>query len=107
MKVANYKQATIENDIRQSAGKEFYEYWAGEFFEMLQFLRQRSVLIMLSALLPQSEVKHQVQLLWSSKTLDIPPSPSCKLYETRQWSYETENPVALDSFGPTVRGPLG
>jgi hypothetical protein len=59
------------------------------------------------ALIPQNEIKHQVQLLWSSKTLDIPPSPACKLYETRQWSYETENPVALDSFGPTIKGPLG
>lgn len=79
--------ATIENDIRQSAGKEFYEYWA--------------------ALLPQSEVKHQVRLLDSSETIDIPPSPSCTLYETRQWSYETENPIPLESFGPTIRGPLG
>lgn len=79
--------ATIENDIRQSAGKEFFEYWA--------------------ALIPQSEVKHQVRLLSTGETLDIPPSPSCKVYETRQWSYETENPVPLDSFGPTIKGPLG
>ena len=79
--------ATIENDIRQSAGKEFYEYWA--------------------ALLPQSEVSHQVQLLWSSQVLDIPPSPSMTLYEERQWSYETRNPVELSSFGSTTRGPLG
>src|ERR1700712_279447 len=81
------KGATIENDIRQSAGKEFFEYWA--------------------ALIPQSEVKHQVRLLETGETLDIPPSPSCKLYETRQWSYETENPAPLESFGPTIRGPLG
>ncbi|KAK2745561.1 hypothetical protein FQN57_003686 [Myotisia sp. PD_48] len=79
--------ATIENDVRQSAGKEFYEYWA--------------------ALLPQSEVKHAVQLLWKNESIQIPPSPACKLYEPRQWSYETRDPIALDTFGPTTRGPLG
>lgn len=79
--------ATIENDLRQSAGKEFYEYWA--------------------ALLPQVEVKHQVQLLFNSQTIHIPPSPACKPYETRQWSYETKDPVPLENFGPTIRGPLG
>lgn len=31
----------------------------------------------------------------------------CKLYETRQWSYETKDTVSLESFGPTIRGPLG
>ncbi|PVH71268.1 DUF1446-domain-containing protein [Cadophora sp. DSE1049] len=79
--------ATIENDIRQSAGKEFYEYWA--------------------ALLPQKEVNHQVNLLWAGKTIDVPPSPSMELYTTRQWSYETKDPVSLSSFGPTTRGPMG
>lgn len=79
--------ASIENDIRQSAGKEFYEYWA--------------------ALLPQSEVQHKVKLLWSAESIDVPPSLACKLYETRQWSYETKDPVPLSSFGPTIRGPLG
>ncbi|KAN0120134.1 DUF1446 domain containing protein [Hyaloscypha variabilis] len=79
--------ATIENDIRQSAGKEFYEYWA--------------------ALLPQKEVTHQVKLLWTDQTIDIPPSPSMQLYSTRQWSYETKDPVPLSSFGPVTRGPMG
>ncbi|CAG8951978.1 hypothetical protein HYFRA_00000713 [Hymenoscyphus fraxineus] len=79
--------ATIENDIRQSAGKEFYEYWA--------------------ALLPQKEVNHQVKLMWDHKTIDIAPSPSMELYTTRQWSYETSSPVALSTFGPTTRCPLG
>jgi hypothetical protein len=65
------------------------------------------------ALLPQSEVNHQVQLLWTGKTLDIPPSPACIPYEPKdrhsmpQWSYETKDPVPLESFGPTIRGPLG
>jgi len=79
--------ATIENDIRQSAGKEFYEYWA--------------------ALLPQCEISHAVNLLWSGEALGIPPSPKMELYESRQWSYETRDPVDLTSFGPTTRGPLG
>ncbi|EHK97419.1 hypothetical protein M7I_6836 [Glarea lozoyensis 74030] len=79
--------ATIENDIRQSAGKEFYEYWA--------------------ALLPQEEVNHQVKLLWDNKTIDVAPSPAMELYSTRQWSYETKDPVELSSFGPTTRCPLG
>lgn len=79
--------ATIENDIRQVSGKEFYEYWA--------------------ALLPQSEVRHKVNLLWSNQQVDIPVPRSTKDYEVRQWSYETKIPVALDSFGPTSRAPLG
>jgi hypothetical protein len=79
--------ASIENDVRQSAGKEYFELW--------------------SALIPQNVVNHQVQLLWASKTIDIPPATACQLYETRQWSYETKNPVPLESFGPTVRGPMG
>jgi hypothetical protein len=79
--------ATIENDVRQSAGKEYYEYWV--------------------AFLPQSEVDHKVNLTWAEKTIDIPPSPAMQLYETRQWSYEAKDPVGLDSFGPTTRGPIG
>lgn len=79
--------ASIENDIRQSAGKEFYEYWA--------------------ALLPQSEVKHKVNLLWSNAQIDVPVAGNAKEYTERQWSYETKNPVPLDSFGPTTRGPIG
>ena len=79
--------ATIENDIRQSAGKEFFEYWA--------------------ALIPQKEVNHQIQLLWNNITIDVAPSPSMVEYTTRQWSYETKDPVLLSSFGQTTRGPMG
>ncbi|KEF53689.1 uncharacterized protein A1O9_10089 [Exophiala aquamarina CBS 119918] len=83
--------ASIENDLRQSAPKEFFEYWA--------------------ALLPQSEVKHSVELPWLQQSIPVPPAMSCKdygkTYNTRQWSYETLAPVALESFGPTTRGPLG
>ncbi|RDW77748.1 hypothetical protein BP6252_05801 [Coleophoma cylindrospora] len=79
--------ATIENDIRQSAGKPFYEYWA--------------------ALLKQDEINHKVQFLWDGQSVDVPPSKIMELYTTRQWSYETKDPLPLSSFGPTTRGPLG
>jgi len=83
--------ASIENDYRQSAGKQFFEYWA--------------------ALIPQSEIAHNVELLWLEKSIPIPPSSHLKdygkTYDTRQWSYETRDPVDLSSFGPTTRGPLG
>ncbi|KAK5734784.1 hypothetical protein LTR17_008715 [Elasticomyces elasticus] len=83
--------ATIENDIRQSAGKEFFEYWA--------------------ALLPQKEVAHKVNLMWAQKAIDIAVPRSVQEYgykrEERQWSYETKSAVEIDSFGPTTRGPLG
>ncbi|KAK1050512.1 hypothetical protein LTS16_003009 [Friedmanniomyces endolithicus] len=83
--------ATIENDIRQSAGKEFYEYWA--------------------ALLPQREVRHRVHLMWDGRGVDIAVPEAVVEYgykrEERQWSYETKNPVALEGFGPSTRAPLG
>ena len=83
--------ASIENDLRQSAAKEFFEYWA--------------------ALLPQSAVKHSVELPWLQKSIEVPSASNCKeygkTYATRQWSYETKDPVDLESFGATTRGPLG
>ncbi|KAI9873536.1 MAG: hypothetical protein M1823_007896, partial [Watsoniomyces obsoletus] len=83
--------ASIENDLRQSAPKEFFEYWA--------------------ALLPQSEVQHSVELPWLGQSIPVPAANTCKdygkTYDTRQWSYETPDPVDLASFGPTTRGPLG
>ncbi|TKA75002.1 hypothetical protein B0A55_02645 [Friedmanniomyces simplex] len=83
--------ATIENDIRQSAGKEFYEYWA--------------------ALLPQREVSHRVNLMWAGQAIDIAVPKAVREYgykrEERQWSYETKEPMALDSFGQTTRAPMG
>ncbi|KAH6886451.1 hypothetical protein B0T10DRAFT_576273 [Thelonectria olida] len=63
--------ATLGNDQRQSEGKPFYEYYV--------------------TLLPQSEVKHRVELPWDDRSLEIP----------------TKHPVDLATFGPTTRGPLG
>ncbi|KAK0867285.1 hypothetical protein LTS02_004233 [Friedmanniomyces endolithicus] len=83
--------ATIENDIRQSAGKEFYEYWA--------------------ALLPQREVRHRVHLMWDGRGVDIAVPEAVVEYGyqrgERQWSYETRSPVELGGFGPSTRAPLG
>jgi hypothetical protein len=89
--LASCPGASIENDLRQSSPKEFFEYWA--------------------ALLPQSELKHSVELLWSQQSIPVPVASNCKdygkTYETRQWSYETKDPARLTSFGPTTRAPLG
>ncbi|KAH8903746.1 DUF1446-domain-containing protein [Coniochaeta sp. PMI_546] len=80
--------ATLGNDQRQSEGKVYYEYFV--------------------TLLPQAEVKHQVELPWASKSIPIPVQKNVRTdYPRDQKSYETENPVDLASFGPTTRGPLG
>jgi hypothetical protein len=79
--------ASLHNDQRQSEGKEFYEYYV--------------------TLLPQSEVKHQVELPWLGKSIDIPVQKNVTTYSRDQKSYETEDPVDLEKFGPTTRGPLG
>ncbi|CAK7212150.1 hypothetical protein SCUCBS95973_001344 [Sporothrix curviconia] len=80
--------ATLGNDMRQSEGKPFYEYFV--------------------TLLPQKEVKHQARLLWSDSIVDIPVQQNVRPdYPRDQKSYETAYPVPLDSFGPTTRGPLG
>jgi hypothetical protein len=80
--------ASIENDLRQSAGKPFFEYWA--------------------ALLPQKEISHAINLLFGAhEKIEIPLPLQMKEYDVRQWSYETKDRVALASFGPTTRVPLG
>lgn len=79
--------ASLHNDQRQSEGKPFYEYYV--------------------TLLPQSEVKHKVELPWLNRSIDIPVQNNVTTYPRDQKSYETANAVDLDSFGPTTRGPLG
>lgn len=81
--------ATLGNDMRQAQGKPYFEYHP--------------------SLLPQSSVRQRAHLLGpdeSSTILDIPPPPVFGTH-AGQPSYETVDPVALDSFGPTVRLPLG
>ena len=79
--------ATIGNDLRQSEGKPFYEYYV--------------------TLLPQSEVKHKVELPWLGRSIDIPVQKNVTTYPRDQKSYETENSVNVSSFGPRTRGPRG
>lgn len=83
--------ASIENDLRQTSPKPFYDYWP--------------------SLLPQSEIQHVTNLIWTGEKIDIPPARTLqdygKTYETRQWTYDTKEPADLTSFGPTTRGPLG
>ncbi|KAI6783656.1 uncharacterized protein J7T54_005685 [Emericellopsis cladophorae] len=79
--------ASLDNDQRQSEGKDFFEYYV--------------------TLLPQSEVKHRVELPWMGKSIDIPVQNNVTTYPRDQKSYECARPVDLTSYGPTTRGPLG
>lgn len=89
--------ASLGNDVRQAEGKPYYEYHP--------------------SLLPQSALQQRVHCLWEGaepdgfkdgkKVIDIPLAPEFREYDRQQPSYETTNPIALDSFGPTVRLPLG
>ncbi|KAF2004277.1 DUF1446-domain-containing protein [Amniculicola lignicola CBS 123094] len=86
--------ASLGNDMRQAEGKPYYEYHP--------------------SLLPQAALQQRVHCLWDAegavdgkKVIDQPLAPEFRTYDKQQPSYETKNPVALDSFGPTVRVPLG
>ncbi|KAL4894248.1 hypothetical protein BDV59DRAFT_192591 [Aspergillus ambiguus] len=83
--------ASIENDLRQTSGKEFFEYWV--------------------SLMPQTEINHEVHFLWNKQSRQIPPANNLKDYGTtfgtRQWTYDPKAPLDLASCGPTTRGPLG
>ncbi|EON69200.1 hypothetical protein W97_08559 [Coniosporium apollinis CBS 100218] len=81
--------ASLGNDMRQAEGKPYYEYHP--------------------ALLPQSALKQRVHLLWIAPTpvIDMPLAPEFRTYDRQQPSYETKDPVPVDSFGPTIRMPLG
>ncbi|KAM0272913.1 hypothetical protein ACHAQH_008497 [Verticillium albo-atrum] len=80
--------ASLHNDQRQSEGKPYWEYYV--------------------TLLPQSSVKHRVELPWASRGIDIPVQQNVRVdYPRDQKSYETHDPVDFAAFGPTTRGPLG
>jgi len=82
------KGASLSNDLRQIVPKPFYEYWV--------------------SLLPQSELVVEVHNLFGDNTTRQIPTPVItKEYPKQQQSYETKDPVPLDSFGETVRAPLG
>lgn len=83
--------ASLGNDMRQAEAKPYYEYHP--------------------SLLPQSALKQKVHLLWDppngESIIEMPLAPEFRTYDRQQPSYETKDPVAVDSFGPTVRLPLG
>lgn len=79
--------ASLGNDFRQAEGKPYYTVHPST--------------------LPQESMTVRTHLLWNDKTIDIPKPPKYGEYLVQQPTYETSNPVSLDSFGPTVRLPLG
>jgi hypothetical protein len=84
--------ASLGNDMRQAEGKPYYEYHP--------------------ALLPQSAIPQRVHLLGKdrdapSTAFDIPLAPEFRTYDRQQPSYETKDPLSLDSWGPTQNLPLG
>lgn len=79
---------SLSNDLRQLQPKPYYEYWV--------------------ALLPQSSINHRVHCLYlDQKVVDVGCPKITRTYPRQQPSYETKNPVSLDTFGPTVCAPLG
>ncbi|ORY08594.1 hypothetical protein BCR34DRAFT_569683 [Clohesyomyces aquaticus] len=102
--------ASLANDMRLAQGKPYFEYHP--------------------SLLPQERVRQRAHCLWDTaeeegdriehegrderqngkakkSIIDIPLAPQFKEYPRQQPSYETQSPVPLDSFGETVRVPLG
>ncbi|KAF2114571.1 hypothetical protein BDV96DRAFT_547692 [Lophiotrema nucula] len=77
------------NDLRQSTAKPYWEYFV--------------------TLIPQSACNHRVHLLFgeqSNSIIDIPLPPKTQEYGPQD-SYETRDPVPLESFGETIDAPLG
>ncbi|KAJ2904383.1 DUF1446-domain-containing protein [Zalerion maritima] len=85
--------ASLSNDLRQVVPKPYYEYWV--------------------SLMPQSELKHTVHLLYTpakgtKSSIPMSAPTNTKVYPKQQPSSpETVNPVSLSSFGETVRAPMG
>ncbi|GAM83813.1 hypothetical protein ANO11243_018030 [Dothideomycetidae sp. 11243] len=57
--------------------------------------------------LPLDQLDHRVLIPHLNLDIPIPPSPKTAQYPTQRCSYETAEPVPLESFGPTVKVPLG
>ncbi|OLN91620.1 hypothetical protein CCHL11_06604 [Colletotrichum chlorophyti] len=83
----SYPGATFHLDTRQAFPKEYYEYWV--------------------SIMPQSSAKHVCHLPWKSQQVDIEPPADTVEFVYDQPSYETKDPIALASCGPTTRAPIG
>lgn len=82
-----YPGATPHLDLRQAFPKEVFEYYV--------------------TLLPQASLSHQVHL-GNGETIDILPPADTKVWDKHQPTQDqTQGPVALSSFGATVKAPLG
>jgi hypothetical protein len=82
-----YPGATPHLDLRQAFPKEVFEYYV--------------------TLLPQASLSHQVHL-GSGETIGIPPPTETKVWDKHQPTQDqTTGPVALSSYGATVKAPLG
>ncbi|KAH6988313.1 hypothetical protein BKA56DRAFT_613028 [Ilyonectria sp. MPI-CAGE-AT-0026] len=77
---------TPTTDARQGVGKPYFEYWV--------------------TLVDQKLVKERVHL-HDGRVLDIPSPSNPKQYDGVQKSYDTQYPLPSDTWGPTVRAPLG
>lgn len=78
----------MSNDLRQVAPKPFYEYWV--------------------SLMPQSELGVKVHNMFGNQSSrELAPPAITREYPRQQHSYETSDPVPLESFGETVLAPLG
>jgi hypothetical protein len=58
------------------------------------------------ALLPQELTNHKVHT-FDGPTKTILPPTTTKVYPRQQSSYETSSPLVLDSWGLTIKAPLG
>ncbi|KAJ4374831.1 hypothetical protein N0V83_001909 [Neocucurbitaria cava] len=82
-----YPGATPHLDLRQAFPKESFEYYV--------------------TLLPQASIAHQAHLS-TGEVLTIPPPTATKTYPKHQPTQDsTINTVNLNTFGATVRAPLG
>ncbi|OAG10691.1 DUF1446-domain-containing protein [Paraphaeosphaeria sporulosa] len=81
-----YPGGTPAMDLRQSTGKPFFEYWV--------------------ALFPQNKINHEMHT-FNGMTIPVPAPTVTAMYPRQQVSYDTSSPLPLDSWGPTVRAPLG
>lgn len=85
--MCSFPGATPHLDLRQAFPKEIFEYYV--------------------TLLPQSAISHQVHL-GSGEVIDVPPPRNTKIYSKDQPTHDvTAMRVPLESFGATVRRPLG
>lgn len=82
----SYPGCTPNTDLRQGVGRPYFDYFV--------------------TMLNQEHVKEEVHL--PDGTVEIMPPPTrTSIYSSKQDSYDTTDPLPLDTWGPTTRAPLG